>query len=250
MTEMLPNPPENCAFFFDFDGTLVEIAPRPDLVVVEPFVLGTLRRVAARCAGAVAIVTGRPLDVVDGFLAPLEFAVAAEHGSVRRDASGHVHLDKENAGSIEAAYGTLAPLEAANPGLILERKRSSVALHYRQRPELAGACEAAVNGLVANDPGLVILPGKMVFELKPKGVNKGVAVRAFLEEAPFEGRTPVFVGDDVTDEHAFEAVNALGGMTVKIGDGETKAQHRTDREGLFDWLNGFAERSESAATQA
>lgn len=236
MTEMLPNPPDNCAFFFDFDGTLVEIAPRPDLVVVEPFVRDALSSVVTRCAGAVAIVTGRPLDVVDGFLAPLELAVAAEHGSVRRDASGHIHLNEDNAESVEAAYRALAPLEAANPGLILERKRSSLALHYRQRPELAGPCAAAVQDVVANNPGLILLPGKMVFELKPEGVDKGVAVRAFLHEAPFKGRTPVFVGDDVTDEHGFAVVNALGGISVKIDGGETTAQYRTDRKGLFDWL--------------
>lgn len=250
MAEMLPNPPDNSAFFFDFDGTLVEIAPRPELVQLEPFVLEALRSLGAQYAGAVAIVTGRPLDVVDAFLAPLRLSVAAEHGSIRRDASGHTHLNEGNAQAIEAAYGALAPLEAANPGLILERKRSSVALHYRQRPELAGLCEAAVNDVVANDPGLVILPGKMVFELKPKGVDKGVAVRAFLEEAPFKGRTPIFVGDDVTDEHAFAIVNALGGMSVKIGDGETQAKYRADRNGLFAWLNRLAERSGRFAPQA
>jgi len=249
MTEMLPNPPDNSAFFFDFDGTLVEIVRRPDLVQVEPFVLEALRRLGARCSGAVAIVTGRSLDVVDGFLAPLRLAVAAEHGSIRRDASGHTHLNEGNVETIEAAYGALAPLEAANPGLILERKRSSVALHYRQRPELAALCEAAVNDVVANDPGLVILPGKMVFELKPKGVDKGVAVRAFLEEVPFKGRTPIFVGDDVTDEHAFAVVNALGGMSVKIDGGETQAKYRTDRKGLFDWLTRLAERSGRFAPQ-
>ncbi len=250
MTNMLPNAPNNCALFFDFDGTLVEIAARSDLVQVESFVLEVLSGLESRYGGAVAVVTGRPLDVVDAFLAPLKLAVAAEHGSVRRDASGHVHLNEDNAGSIEAAYGALAPLEAANPGLILERKRSSVALHYRQRPELAALCETGVKDVVANNPGLVILPGKMVFELKPQGVDKGVAVRAFVEEAPFKGRVPVFVGDDVTDEHAFEVVNELGGMTVKIGAGETKAEYRTDRKTLFDWLFRLVERSDSAATQA
>lgn len=122
MAEMLPNPPDNSAFFFDFDGTLVEIAPRPELVQLEPFVLEALRSLGAQYAGAVAIVTGRPLDVVDAFLAPLRLSVAAEHGSIRRDASGHTHLNEGNAQAIEAAYGALAPLEAANPGLILERK--------------------------------------------------------------------------------------------------------------------------------
>ena len=243
MTEILPPVGRNSAFFFDFDGTLVEIASRPDLVQVEPRVRDLLRALDDRFGGAVAVVTGRPLDVVDGFLAPLVLPTAAEHGSVRRDASGQMHADKRGAAAVDAAHRRLKPLAEANPGLILERKSSSVALHYRQSPDLAAACAAAVEEVVANNPGLVILPGKMVFELKPKGVDKGVAVRAFLEEAPFKGRTPIFAGDDVTDEHAFAVVNTLGGITLKIDDGETQAAYRTDRHGLFDWLQGLVVQS-------
>jgi trehalose 6-phosphate phosphatase len=237
MTENLPPVGENSVFFFDFDGTLVEIASRPDLVRVEPRVRDLLRALDDRFGGAVAVVTGRPLDAVDGFLAPLVLPTAAEHGSVRRDASGRMHADDSGAEAVEAAHRLLKPLADANPGLILERKSSSVALHYRQSPDLAAACAAAVEEVVAKNPNLVILPGKMVFELKPKGVDKGVAVRAFLEEAPFKGRTPIFAGDDVTDEHAFAVVNALGGITIKIDDGDTQAEYRTDRDGLFDWIS-------------
>ena len=237
MTENLPPVGENSVFFFDFDGTLVEIASRPDLVRVEPRVRDLLRALDDRFGGAVAVVTGRPLDAVDGFLAPLVLPTAAEHGSLRRDASGRMHADDSGAEAVEAAHRLLKPLADANPGLILERKSSSVALHYRQSPDLAAACAAAVEEVVAKNPNLVILPGKMVFELKPKGVDKGVAVRAFLEEAPFKGRTPIFAGDDVTDEHAFAVVNALGGITIKIDDGDTQAEYRTDRDGLFDWIS-------------
>jgi trehalose 6-phosphate phosphatase len=240
MLKPLPAVAANAAFFIDFDGTLVDIAPRPELVHVEPRVRDLLSALSNRFGQAVAVITGRPLDVVDGFLAPLTLAVGAEHGSVRRDASGRIHADTRGAEAVEAAAHQLEPLALANPGLLLERKMVSVALHYRQRPELAGLCAAAVAEAVAASPDLVILPGKMVFELKPKGVDKGVAVRAFLEEAPFKGRVPVYIGDDVTDEHAFAAVNALGGITIKIGDGDTQAQYRTDREGLFAWLNRAA----------
>lgn len=236
MTDNLPDIPPESAFFFDFDGTLVEIAPRPELVAVEPKVREVLEGLAVKYDGAVAIVTGRPLDAVDGFLAPIQLATAAEHGSIRRDATGALHVDEGNAEAVEAAYAILRPFAEANDGMILERKRSSIAIHYRQRPDLAGPCEGLVQEAVAQNPALVILPGKMVFELKPKGVDKGEAVRAFLGEAPFQGRTPVFMGDDVTDEHAFEVVNALGGLSIKIDDGETIANYRTDRKGLFDWL--------------
>ena len=241
MTEPLPPVGANSAFFFDFDGTLVAIAPRPDLVHVEPEVSDLLRALARRFGGAVAVITGRPLDVADGFLGPLVLPAAAEHGSVRRDVSGRVHVREAGAEAIGAAYRALEPLAEANPGLILERKSSSVALHYRQQPELAEACAAAVEDVVAKNPSLVILPGKMVFELKPEGVDKGVAVRTFLNEPPFKGRVPVYIGDDVTDEHAFAVVNALGGITIKVDDGDTQAKYRTDRKGLFEWLSRVVE---------
>ena len=243
MPKPLPEVASKAAFFIDFDGTLVDIAPRPELVHVEPRVRTLLSALSDRFDNAVAVITGRPLDVVDGFLAPLKLAVAAEHGSIRRDASGQIHANKHGAEAVEAAARQLEPLVEANPGLLLERKMVSVALHYRQRPELAEICAASVAETVAANPDLVILPGKMVFELKPKGVDKGVAVKAFLAEAPFKGRVPVYIGDDVTDEHAFAAVNALGGITVKIDDGETQAQYRTDRHGLFDWLSGLVDKA-------
>lgn len=243
MTRSLPPVPANTAFFIDFDGTLVDIAPRPDLVEVEPRVRHLLESLSGKFDQAVAVVTGRPLDVVDGFLAPLKLAVAAEHGSVRRDASGHLHTDKRGVEAVEAAAARLQPLVEANPGLILERKQASVALHYRQRPDLAQVCKDAVEDVVASTEGIGILPGKMVFELKPKGIDKGVAVRAFLDEAPFRGRVPVFIGDDVTDEHAFAVVNALGGISIKIDDGVTAAQYRTDRQGLFAWMSDLVEKT-------
>jgi trehalose 6-phosphate phosphatase len=241
MSQPLPALGANLAFFFDFDGTLVAIAPRPEDVHVEPRVGVLLRDLSGRFGHAVAVVTGRPLDVVDGFLAPLKLATAAEHGSVRRDASGHVYTDTRSLQAVVEAGDALVRLVEDNPGLLLERKKTSVALHYRQRPDLAETCHAAVEEAVVGADSVVILPGKMVFEVRPKGCDKGIAVEAFIAEAPFKGRMPVYIGDDVTDEDAFAVVNALGGITVKIDDGETQAQYRTNREGLFDWLSGLAQ---------
>jgi trehalose 6-phosphate phosphatase len=239
MTRSLPPLSANAAFFIDFDGTLVAIAPRPDLVHVEPEVLQVLERLSERFDHAVAVITGRPLATVDGFLAPLKLPVAAEHGSIRRDAQGHVHADTHSIEAVKGVAARLEPLVEANPGLLLERKQTSVALHYRQRPELGAACKDAVEKAVVGTTGLAVLPGKMVFEVRPQGLDKGTAVKAFLDEPPFKGRTPVYMGDDVTDEDAFAAVNALGGITVKIDDGDTQAQYRTDRAGLFAWLEGL-----------
>jgi trehalose 6-phosphate phosphatase len=243
MPRSLPPISANAAFFIDFDGTLVAIAPRPDLVHVEPRVRHVLERLSARFDHAVAVITGRPLDAVDGFLAPLELPVAAEHGSIRRDAAGRVHADTHSIETVKGVAARLAPLVEANPGLILERKQTSVALHYRQRPELGEMCKDAVEKAVAGTNGLAILPGKMVFEVRPQGLDKGTAVKAFLDEPPFRGRVPVYMGDDVTDEDAFVAVNALGGVTIKIDDGNTKAQYRTDRPGLVAWLESLAAQS-------
>lgn len=239
MSQPLPPLGENSAFFFDFDGTLAALAPRPELVQVESRVSDLLRGLCERLDGAVAIVTGRPLDVVDGFVAPLRLATAAEHGSIRRDASGHVYADTRSLQAVVAVGDVLERFVADNPGLLLERKQTSVALHYRQSPELGAACRTAVEDAVASTDGLVVLPGKMVYEVRPKGCDKGVAVEAFLSEAPFKGRVPVYVGDDVTDEDAFAVVNALGGVSVKIDDGDSQAQFRTDREGLLDWIAGL-----------
>ncbi|MHA1518267.1 MAG: trehalose-phosphatase [Alphaproteobacteria bacterium] len=243
MSQPLPALGADLAFLFDFDGTLVAIAPRPEDVHVEARVSDLLRKLSDRFGSAVAVVTGRPLDVVDGFLAPLKLATAAEHGSIRRDASGHIYADTRSLQAIVGVGDVLAPFVTDNPGLLLERKQTSVALHYRQRPELVEICRATVEDAVGSADGVVILPGKMVFEVRPKGCDKGVAVEAFLDEAPFKGRVPVYMGDDVTDEDAFAVVNALGGITIKIDDGKTQAQYRTDREGLFNWLAGLAQRT-------
>jgi trehalose 6-phosphate phosphatase len=239
MPVRLPQLAADAAFFIDFDGTLVAIALRPDLVEVEPRVKRVLETLAARSGGALAIVTGRSIDVVDAFLAPLKLPTAAEHGSIRRDANGNVHEDTRAAAEIAVAAERLRPLVIDNPDLLIERKKSSVALHYRQRPELAEICAAAIKEAAAGLSGLVILPGKTVYELRPEGVDKGGAVKAFLDEPPFRGRLPIYAGDDTTDEHAFAVVNDAGGMSIKIGEGETAARYRTDREGLVAWLEAL-----------
>jgi trehalose 6-phosphate phosphatase len=238
----LPVLSANAAFFIDFDGTLAEIADRPDLVEVEPRVLQLLEGLRLRFDGALAVVTGRPLGAVDGLLAPLVLPIAAEHGSVRRDASGVVHAETGGRESVAVATARLEPLVQANAGLLLECKTASVALHYRQRPDLAEICAFAAQGATAEMPELTVLPGKMVYEVRPEGVTKGTAVTAFLGEKPFRGRTPLCAGDDLTDEYAFAAVNAAGGISIKIGEGETVAQYRTDRMSFLVWVQALVER--------
>jgi len=239
----LPSVTEGAAFFIDFDGTLVDIAERPHLVHVEPRVLDMLRGLTARLDGAVAILTGRPLATVDDFLSPLTLPAGAEHGAVRRDSRGKVHRDFEGRENLKAVGETLERFVAQNDGLELERKESSVALHYRRRPDLADAAKREVGAAVDDAPELHVLDGKMVLEVKVDGLDKGLALEAFMSEEPFAGRVPVMIGDDVTDEYAFAAANKAGGISIKIGEGDTLAQYRAERADFIDWVEGFAKAS-------
>lgn len=241
MTESLPSMTKPAAFFIDFDGTLVGIVEKYDEVIVEPRVRVILSGLADRLDGAVAILSGRPLATIDQFLRPLVLPVAAEHGAVRRDAAGVVHRDFPGRQSIATAAARLAPFAAAHEGIALEQKESSVALHYRRRPELKAEAEAAARAAMAGLPDIELLPGKMVFEVKAAGIHKGDALKAFMAEVPFCGRLPVVIGDDRTDEDAFGAANALGGISIKIGAGETLAQYRTSRPAFLHWLAGIAQ---------
>lgn len=214
----------DCALFLDFDGTLVDIAPRPEAVVVPGELIATLQGLQACLGGAVAVVSGRPIEQIDALLAPARLPAAGVHGAERRSANGHLVLaDVPSAARVHAAAQTLA---RQYPGLRVELKRGSVALHYRQAPALEAVCLAAMQSAVDASPGLTLLRGKMVLEAKPSGVSKGHAIEAFLAEPPFKGRTPVFIGDDVTDEAGFDVVQRLGGAAVKVGEGPTVATHR------------------------
>lgn len=219
------------ALFLDFDGTLVDIAPQPEAVSVPPPLIESLAALHERLEGAVAIVSGRPIAQIDAFLSPLRLPTAGVHGAERRRADGSIQLfDGPALEQVEAAASALA---ARHSGLRVERKRGSLALHYRQAPQLEAQCLRAMQAAVDASPGLVLLRGKMVAEAKPAGASKGHAVEEFLAEAPFAGRRPVFIGDDVTDEAGFAAVQRLGGLGVKVGEGETAALRRVPDPAAF-----------------
>lgn len=212
------------ALFLDFDGTVVDIAPQPHAVEVPQLLIGVLQDLHAYLHGAVAVISGRPIEQIDAFLHPLKLAVAGVHGAERRGADGRLHLLRTHPlDTVEEAACTLA---ANHPGLLVENKRGSVALHYRQRPELAALCLQAMQDAVAASPGMTLLQGKMVVEAKPGGASKGHAIEEFLCEPPFAGREPVFIGDDVTDEAGFSTVQRLGGTGIKVGNGATVAWRR------------------------
>jgi len=231
-------PPEQTAFFFDFDGTLVELAPTPDGVLVRPDMLALLRELRRATHGAVAIVSGRGIDSIDRFLGMPDLPVAGLHGAERRDANGDTQRVGFNDQRLLHMEQVLAEVVRTHAGMLLEIKGASLALHYRNAPEHEGTARAATERLAADYADAYVLqPGKMVYEIKPKDVDKGRALRAFLDEPPFAGRMPVFAGDDLTDEKGFAVVNDHGGLSIKVGGGDTSAQMRIDSvEALIGWL--------------
>lgn len=217
------------ALFLDFDGTLADIAAQPDAVHVQPEVAPTLRSLHQHLNGALAIVTGRTAAVIDSFLAPLRLPLASEHGAwYRLDEGGSANAATMAAAPVSApdlapVLAALRPLLARHPALLLETKPTSLALHYRQAPQLEAWCRNTLAQLLPLAPGTELMQGRCVLEIKPAWASKGRAIGDFMRHAPFAGRQPIFVGDDVTDETGFATVQELGGLGVKVGAGPTLA---------------------------
>ncbi len=231
--------PDRDALFLDFDGTLVEIAPTPESVRPAAGLPSLLTALQRRLGGALAVVTGRPVEAVDGFLGLDGLTVAGLHGRDRRLADGRRLREPVDAASVEMARARLKALAQRLPGTLIEDKGESVSLHYRQAPDAADAALAEARVVEAESRGrLRLLPGKMVVELVPAGFDKGKAVARLMEMPPFAGRTPVFVGDDVTDEAGFAVVNRLGGLSVRIGPAEQTGAGAIldDVTALHGWL--------------
>ncbi len=230
--------PGATALFLDFDGTLADLAPRPHEVQVDPDLRPTLVRLQADLNGALALVSGRAQSDLDPFLSPLQLPTAFEHGAVRRRADNTIAVAPLPL--LDASLATARTLVDLHPGLLMEHKSHSVALHYRLAPELEGLCREHMTQAIADDPSLQLLQGKAVVEVKSVDVSKGVAIAAFLREAPFLGRLPVFAGDDVTDEAGFRVVQQLGGIGIKVGSGPSCASHRMPNpQALLRWLQGL-----------
>ncbi|MDR7093272.1 trehalose-phosphatase [Hydrogenophaga laconesensis] len=237
---------DRTALFLDFDGTLADLAGRPDAVQIHPELRTLLDRLHARLDGALALVTGRSREDLEPMLAsPWPWPAAFEHGAVRLSPRGGSASARP--GGLARAIAAAEQLVAGHGGLLLERKQTSMALHYRQAPMLEALCMSTLQQAIANEPGLQLLRGKAVVEVKSARVSKGAAIEAFMQEVPFAGRTPVFAGDDVTDEAGFEVVQRLGGEGIKVGNGPTHARHRCpDPQALRAWLSDALSLSNTA----
>ena len=230
------------ALLLDLDGTLLDLAPTPDAVVVPPGLTGALRCLRMALDGALAVVTGRPISVIDSLLGDAPYAVAGEHGGAVRHAT---HLDIERpdmAPPPEDWIAAGAGLEAAWPGAMLERKARGFGLHFRLAgPEAGPAIHAVLSDLAAGSAAFEVMRGHMLWEVRPAGADKGHAVTALMARPPFLGRAPVFIGDDVTDEDGMRVCRAMGGVGLRVRD------VFGDAGGVRAWIMASAARGDWAA---
>ena len=240
LTVHLPAPKplslRDCALFLDLDGTLAPIAARPQDVRPDPRRTDLLERLAAALDGRLAVVTGRTLADTDRILEGRVKAVAAVHGLVRRDAAGELHEQPPHPGLPEVAKD-LRAFAVRDSGLIVEEKGHSVALHFRLAKQQAGAARSIARRLAA-ETGLTLQDGDMVEELRTPGSTKADSVIAFMAEPPFVGATPLFLGDDATDEDGFGATAKFGGAGILVGPPrQTRARYRLPGvEAALSWL--------------
>lgn len=205
--------------FLDVDGTLLEMTYPPSDVFVDPALRDLLLRVRDSLGGAMALVSGRSLAEVDRLFDSQDWPVAGLHGIERRDASGHLQLAVAHQPTLHDARPEMSALAERIPGVIMEDKGLSVAMHYRGAPDAEARVRRTVGQIAQRlGDGFVVQEGRMVLELRPRGATKGDAVRAFLGEEPFRGRRPIYIGDDFTDETAFAEVERVGGISVAVGD--------------------------------
>ncbi len=211
------------AFFLDVDGTLLDFKQRPEEVIADEGLRANLDRLHEDASGALALVSGRTIADLDRIMSPLRLPAAGTHGAELRFADGHRELTQSTV--LDEVRAVASGFVDEHPALWLEDKGASVAIHYRSAPELSGEVADFLEGLVVQE-GLMVQHGKMVVEVKSTLHNKGTAICALMRSTPFAGRQPLFIGDDLTDEHGFAAVNRLDGVSIKVGTGETTAQYR------------------------
>jgi trehalose 6-phosphate phosphatase len=210
---------QKIAVLLDVDGTLIEIAPTPQEVHVPPTLKHTLSRLRDRLSGALCLVSGRPLADLDIMFDPLRVPIVGGHGAENR-LTPNGHIVRANAAPLDAELKRrLLAIATDTPGIIAETKEYSVALHYRLVPHLERLVFNEITRICAEWPvdTIEILPGKSVFEVKPRAFSKGLAVRALMEQMPFAGRRPIFIGDDVTDESVFEVLPDYDGIGISVG---------------------------------
>jgi trehalose 6-phosphate phosphatase len=230
---------DECAVLLDIDGTLLDLAPTPREVWVPRGLAKTLNRLLEKTSGALALVSGRSLNDIDLIFAPEQFPAIGGHGAEMRLTTDNeavaIHappMDKE-------LKRRLAAIAKLSPGILLEDKGYSLALHYRLAPHAEKAIYEAVSLIRADLPNapIEVMPGKCVCEIKHSGFNKASGVIELMSHAPFKGRRPFFIGDDVTDESVFAIMPDFGGLSFSVGRRARGVAGYFDDPGeVRDWL--------------
>jgi trehalose 6-phosphate phosphatase len=231
------------ALFLDIDGTLLEIQDRPEAVVVPPELPAIIERVSRRLGGAVAMVSGRAIADIDRLLAPMRLPASGQHGSEMRMLGDGPVISRQTAPIPFALRMRIAEIAAGIPGVQVEDKGQTIAVHYRRAPHVSPILKPRMVNLVANSGmELMLIHGRKVFEVRDARVSKGSAVRDFMRMPPFIGRIPVFIGDDISDEDGFAAVESMGGTALPVG-----RIHKPRRDTAFEspadvraWLEDFS----------
>ena len=251
--DVLTPPPQadvaSIALFIDVDGTLLDLAERPESVVVEPSLRATLIVLHERLGGALAVLSGRSLRQIDALFGLDQVAAAGLHGAELRGPGGVVLETAPPGANLIAVRAKADELGAAIPGLLVEDKGAAIALHYRAVPDAELAVRRAAIGLLdLAGTDFELLQGQLVIELKPRHADKGTALARLMQLAPFAERTPWMVGDDVTDEDAFAEANALGGMSILVGARRPTAAHHAlaSPAAARAWMAALLQETEAA----
>jgi len=240
-TSTPPAPSLDWCLFLDVDGTLIELTDTPFDSRVGDDLKALLNDVSERLNGAVALVSGRSIETLDALFAPARLPSAGLHGIERRRASGSMQGAGFKDSQLDRARAALGDIVRSRPGTLLEDKGRTIAVHFRLAPQFELELRDAVTAVAAaTGAHYQVQDGSMVLEIKPRGFDKGAAVKAFLQEAPFSGRTPVYVGDDLTDVDGFRMVETHGGFSIAVGD-RVRGEYRLDDPGAVrEWLTGIA----------
>jgi trehalose 6-phosphate phosphatase len=241
---------DQCAILLDIDGTLLDLAPTPREVWVPPGLAKTLNRLLEKTSGALALVSGRSLNDIDLIFAPELFPAVGGHGAEMRLTTDSEAVATHAPPMDRELKRRLAAIAKLSPGILLEDKGYSLALHYRLAPHAEKAIYEAVSLIRADlpDAPIEVMPGKCVCEIKPSGFNKASGVIELMSHEPFKGRRPIFVGDDITDESVFAIMPDFGGLAFSVGRRAMGvADHFDEPREVREWLAGLVDDAANAA---
>jgi trehalose 6-phosphate phosphatase len=241
MRKAPPPPALDCCLFLDVDGTLIELTDTPSQSLADPQIKSLLQEVAERLGGAVALVSGRKIETLDQLFAPLKLPAAGLHGVERRKAGGAVQGASFVDSQLDRARCAIKALVEAHPGTLFEDKDRTLAVHFRMAPQFEEIVRQSMLDIAKPlGTNYHIQSGKMLFEIKPRGFSKATAIKAFMRESPFNGRRPVFAGDDLTDQDGFAIVEAHGGISIGVGDRVQGQFYLENVAAVRGWLTGIA----------